>query len=238
MKFLKEIEDAVKKIRKEIDSVDLDEVARELVIEQYNALMEIVSYINSLKWLNQERTKKKMSFFIKSKFNYKATFEEFGTSLNAIEVFVSEGQKKLKKKIGENTIDMILQGEVETAMIQFNLRTKSKRISPELFLPGIAQLLPEPKMNKFFLVSELQKELLLLVNLSPFCVNRFLKKIDVEKLAHLLYIITIEDGQSLERNEIISLLKGDYAEKDGEQIAVKKQIDNVIRNINSYRLFN
>ncbi|MED3767661.1 hypothetical protein P4538_13295, partial [Geobacillus stearothermophilus] len=87
-------------------------------MRKLNALMEIVSYVKSLAWLKQSQAKEKMRFLIKTKFNYERTKKEFNiSSINAVEVFVSYANKKLLEKIGKDTVDLILRGEVDSAMV-------------------------------------------------------------------------------------------------------------------------
>jgi hypothetical protein len=179
-----------------------------------------------------------MRFYFTSKFNCHSTASKFGTSVNAIEVFVSYWQKKLREMIGQETVDLILNDDIDTAMVQFRVGTGQNGYSTDLFLAGINQLLPSPKRNQFFLIEECFRELTYFVHFSHFNINNVLHSLDQEKVAHLLFLMNSEDKRfATEREAIWRLLKGDYLEKDGKVRSYKAQTQMAIEVINSENVY-
>ncbi|WP_427392321.1 hypothetical protein ACPVTF_15330 [Geobacillus icigianus] len=239
MKTLKMIEEAVKVTQSNLNKNDIDEETRELELRKLNALMEIVSYVKSLAWLKQSQAKEKMRFLIKTKFNYERTKKEFNiSSINAVEVFVSYANKKLLEKIGKDTVDLILRGEVDSAMAQFRANTGHDHQNLDFFIPGIAKFLPHPEKHKFMLLTECEEELILLGNLSHFMVSSMFEKADKMKLAHLLYILNSEDKKYEAEKELITrFLNGEFAEVDGYKLSIESQVARVFKELDQQNLF-
>lgn len=237
MKFLKELENAVKITQANLNNDNIEGDLRKLELQKLNALMEIVIFVKELSWLKQEKAKEKMNFLLTTKFNYKEAQKKYNTSKNAIEVFVSYAQKKLIDIIGKDTIKLILQGDIDFAMSHFRtINNQSNQIN-EWFLAGLTEFLPKPDKNSF-LLEECRNELLLIGRLSYFNIKEMFRTINNQKLAHLLYILNSTDGKFADEKEVlISFLKGDFSEIDNTQLTISQQVDQAYKIINSQNLY-
>jgi hypothetical protein len=140
--------------------------------------------------------------------------------------------------IGQETVDLILNDDIDTAMVQFRVRTGQNGYSTDVFIAGINQLLPIPKRNRFFLIEECFTELICFVSISHFNINKIFHSLEQEKMAHLLFLMNTEDQKFANEREVIRrLLNWDYLEEDGKVRSYKAQTQMAIEVINSENLY-
>ena len=185
---------------KEIQDVSLD--------DKQDLLKEIIEYINSMDWLSRVKTKEKMSFFIKSGYDYEALCEEFGISYVSAKNAVKWASKQLKAKIGKDTVRLIRSGFINEARVAFYVG--SGKISREnLFLSDMVDILPESKYSTSYDLQECLSELVYLRKISLNYIERHAEKVNVNKLA---YILSLIEGSSKKavwlRPYIIDMLQG------------------------------
>ena len=72
--------------------------------DKQDLLRELVEYVNSMEWLSRVKTKEKISFFIKSGYDYNALCNELGISYVSAKNAVKWASKQLKAKIGKDTV--------------------------------------------------------------------------------------------------------------------------------------
>ncbi len=171
-------------------------------------LRELVDYVNSMKWLSRTPAKKKISFFIKSGYDYDAFCAEFNISYEAAKNSVKWASKQLKAKIGEHTLELIRDGYIKEASDAFYVGTG--QISREnLFLSDIAKVLPESKFSAAYDLQDCLTELVYLRKISLDYIEKHARKVDKNKLAYLLSLI---EGRSRKamwlRPYIIDMLMG------------------------------
>lgn len=195
--------------------------------KQLSALKEIFDYIkNDETWAGQEKSRWKAVIFIKNNCNYERTKDELGAkSKNSVEVSVSRLSKILEKKIGANTIDMILAGKVDEAMIQF--RTGSGKLNPgDYLIAGLLDLLPKSNKRHASLL-DCKKEIKFLLALTMSNLEERSRLYDEGNLSYLLYILTSTDSfVADERKVLYQLLKGDFSKnEDGSSLDFNSQIE-------------
>ncbi|MGJ9382845.1 hypothetical protein [Salipaludibacillus sp. CF4.18] len=236
MKILMELEKAVHETQENLKIV-VDEEARALEHQKFNALMEIVTYVNSLSWLKQKNAKEKLRFLLKTKFDKDNAAVEFNTTKNAIEVSLSRSQKILSKRIGNDTIRLILAGKVDQAMAKLRESTNQGGQNNELILNGVFEFLPKSEKGAF-LIEECGRELYLLGRLSRFNIKKNIGLVNQKKLAHVLYIMSRSDERTADIKETLtSFLEGDFADVEGSQISVKDQVGMVFETLEEQNLF-
>ena len=200
------MESIFKALSKEYNSVkDIQDVA---LADKYDLLNELVEYVNSMDWLTRVKTKKKISFFIKSGYDYGALCEEFGVSYESAKNAVKWASKQLRRKIGKDTIKLIRSGFIEEARVAFCVG--SGKISREnLFLADMVDSLPESKYSAAYDLQDCLSELVYLRKISLDYIEKLAKKVDKHKLAYLLSLI---EGSSRKatwlRPYIIDMLMG------------------------------
>ena len=151
-------------------------------------LGELVAYVNSMTWLSRTSAKKKISFFIKSGYDYDAFCDEFNISYESAKNSVKWASKQVKSKIGEDTLQLIRNGYIEEARLAFY--TGSGQISREsLFLSDMVDSLPESKYSAAYDLQDCWTELVFLRKISLSYIEKHAKKVDKNKLAYLLSLI-------------------------------------------------
>lgn len=190
------------------------------------ALVRVLKYVlKDDSWLSHKNSREKVRYFILNGCDYDKTMEYFqAKSRNSIESSMSVFGKKLSEAIGVDTVDLILDGHVKKAMIQFNHLTRKVDVS-EIYLKGVIKLLPQPERN-YFSLEDCEKELNLLRLLTTSFLEQYTKRYDKEKLAHLIYIMKSSDKElRMERTVLRDLIKGDYSQdKMGNSLTLKKQV--------------
>lgn len=200
------MENIFKALSKEYN--DVKDKQDEDLIEKKELLVEVVDYVNSMKWLSRTPVKKKITFFIKSGYDYEALCTEFNISYESAKNSVKWASKQLKSKIGEHTVKLIRDGYISEARDAFYVGTG--QISRDnLFLSDIARVLPESKFSAAYDLQDCLSELEFLRKISLDYIKKLTKKVDKSKLAYLLSLI---EGSSRKatwlRPYIIDMLMG------------------------------
>lgn len=195
--------------------------------KQIAALKEIFNYIKDDEtWTNQKRSRMRAISFIRNRCNYEKTKEELGAaSKNSVEASMSYLSKKLEAKIGINTIDLIAQGKVEEAMIQFRIGTG--RLNPsDRIVAGILELIPDTK-NQDVILEDCKKEIRFLLTFSKFNLIRLISLHNKENFSFLRHILTSSDSSvANERKLLYDLLGGKFCENEnGNALNIKQQIE-------------
>lgn len=220
------MENIFKALSKEYNSVkDIQDVSLE---DKQDLLKEIIEYVNSMEWLSRVRTKERISFFIKSGYDYNALCEEFGISYVSAKNAIKWASKQLRRKIGVDTIKLIRSGFVEEARVAFYVG--SGKISREnLFLSDMIDILPESKFSAGYDLQDCLSELVYLRKISLNYIERYAEKVNLNKLAHLLSLI---EGSSKKatwlRPYIIDVLMGYMKIEDLLSVEEKIKKENLI----------
>ncbi|MGE7751585.1 hypothetical protein [Lysinibacillus fusiformis] len=206
--------------RKELSSEDFS-----LETKQLCALREIFHYVKNERWISQERSKRKALVFLKNHCSYEKTRDELNaTSKNSLEVSLSYISKKLESRIGKNTIELIMEGRLDEARIQFE--TGTGKLNPRDYLiEGFFNLLPPP-VHSHTSLSTCEKELKFLL---VFTINHLMElavKYNQENLSYLMYVLTSMDRAIAEERRVLyQLLKGEYSrDASGESLNLNSQI--------------
>lgn len=165
-----------------------------LELRKLRLLSSIISYVNSYEWLAQTKTKEKIKLFLLSKYNYKVVAAQYKLKLNSLEVSISYAAKRLEKKIGHNTIDLILEGKVELAEQEFLIGSGKFQPTTELFIEGITKLLPRPEKDTGVELYASERELRFLSYFTRRNMNKISDSLDQNRIKHLLYLLTTNDS--------------------------------------------
>ncbi|WP_080832392.1 hypothetical protein [Cohnella massiliensis] len=213
--IFKQLHEAVYTVRKRLQSNPLvDEEAKRLEESRYAALMEIVEYTRTQDFLTHKSVKNKIRFFFNSNYNYKLTAEHFNCPLNNIESTVSYAGKCLEKRIGRDTIRLVMQAQtqdaLDAAMLQFRIGINPTG-TQSLFVGDLSKWFPEPSNMGFRDLSEFRKEMRLLFFFSIGYFKECFAQVDQKRLAHLLYILqSTDNAHVMERQVLYRLLQGEY----------------------------
>ena len=220
------MESIFKALSKEYNSVkDVQDVA---LADKYDLLNELVEYVNSMDWLTRVKTKKKISFFIKSGYDYEALCKEFDISYESAKNAVKWASKQLRRKIGKDTLKLIRNDFIEEARVAFYVG--SGKISREnLFLADMVDSLPESKYSAAYDLQDCLSELVYLRKISLSYIDNHAEKVNLNKLAYLLSLI---EGSSKKavwlRPYIVSMLQGNMKIEDLLVMEEKIKEENLI----------
>lgn len=191
-------------------------------------LSELIDYVNSMDWLARNHVKKKITFFIKSGYDYDALCKKFDLSYEGAKNSIKWASKQLRARIGEDTIKLIRSGYIEEARVAFYVG--SGQISRDnLFLSDMVDILPEGKYSVAYELQDCISELIFLRKISIAYMQRYADKVDEEKLAYLLSLI---EGGSRKavwlRPYIIDMIQGYMKIEDLLSVEEKIKKENLI----------
>lgn len=170
-------------------------------------LKMINSYIISGEWLVRQEAKQKIKRVLETNYNYKTVADEYDVSEDAIRTFVSYCNQKVKEKIGEDTIDLLLKGKRAVALVQYETLKGNYSIR-NLYTQNIEDMLPSPKTNAYRL-EDCKDELEFLYIYSNEHMLKLYEKCDSKKLAHILsYLENSVVSEPYERFGVVRLLTG------------------------------
>jgi hypothetical protein len=213
--IFKQLEEATITVRNRLHSQLLvDKEAKQLEEQKYAALMEIVAYVRKMDFLSHASGKEKLHFFFKSHFNYKQTADHINCPLNNIESAVSYAGKQLERRIGKETIRMIVQAQnqeaLDATLLQFRIGSNPSS-NQKLFLCDLSKWFPKPENMGCISLDEFNMEFRMLHVYSLSLFQAFLDSADLKRLSHLLYILQSTDHiHAMERQVLVRMLKGEY----------------------------
>jgi hypothetical protein len=180
--------------------------------KKLSALKEIFDYIkNDETWAGQEKSRKKAIIFMKNRCNYGKTKDELGAkSKNSVEASMSYLSKKIENKVGASTIELILEGKVDEAMIQF--RAGTGKLNPsDYIIDGLFELLPiEGKPHST--LENCAKEIKFLLTFTKSFLAKICSSYNKDNLSYLMYILTSTDRVVADERKILyQLLNGDFS---------------------------
>lgn len=189
-----------------------------------DVLKEIIEYRDSLKWLYKGQSKKRIEVFLKSGYDYVALCETFNIKRTTATSVVNWAGRQFKKKVGENTYELLEQGYVEEALVAFYMGSGQMR-TDKFLMSDFAKHMPEAELQ-FYKLYECKEELKLLEDMSRASVVKRLKAVDKKKLAYLRYLLEGHSKRAeLLRPSIIALLQGNYSVdgvvEDEKEVEVK-----------------
>lgn len=222
MIVFKKVERAINEVKANLTLYKENDDKRMLELKKLQALYEILDYIKSFSWLSHQSSKEKVKTFLKCNYNYRKASEILGIPLHSLETSICYASKSLERKLGQNTIELILDGDINSAMLQFKVGTNSISIS-NLFCEGIIDMLPKPKKDNTLSLHDCANEIKFLNHITKLSLQKIIKSMDRAKLSYLLYLLTSSDAQyAYERNLLYKYINDDI--KNIDDIAEKKNI--------------
>lgn len=217
MHIFKKMQNAKKELLKNIEIYKSDEKFVQLENAKLEALEIIIEYTKSCSWLKRSNSVNRMKALFEFNFNTSKVADYLGVNQGSIKASLTYLSNTLAEAIGTNTIDLIMEGHVDVAMLQF--RTSTGCMNLEDTIPKqILDIIPTGDSHGQ-LINECKTELVFLKALSYVGLNRKISTLDKDKLALILDI----------------MLKGDtnYAK---ERLLIYKYLNDEIKDTDS--LFN
>lgn len=199
----KQLAMAMVEIEKLLRDKSLSDESRVLLLKQRDALNEINDYLWSFEWLSHESSKQKVRLFLESGYNYKDVWQKAGsTSRTSFETSIWHAARVFQKKIGESTLQLILDGKVDEGLRQFRISIGKMDLTQ--FIPkSLCDMLPVKEYTRMYSLSECLAELRFLKNLTYSNIKSRLSLLDEVKLSFLRYVLESPDPRYAKRRELM-----------------------------------
>lgn len=204
--FIKELYNAERTIRNNLTLLEKGSPEWLLEKSKMQVLGRIIKYIRT-EGVKRGTAKAKLNAIMQTHFDYERVGAMFNTSANSIQVSISYLSKNLESKVGKDTIDLLLAGQIDEAISNF--RACSNIYSLDKLIPTeFAQKIPL-KLPKTIDLTECNVELEFLRAISFSKVNKDFSKLDLEKLILIKYILQSRDKRySDERQALYKYILG------------------------------
>ena len=183
----------------------------EFVQQKRELLSEIIDYINSYKWLSGRKLKEKVKCYLSCGFDYGFLCENFNISYKSARSSMKWASKQLRKRIGEHTLELIREDNIEEARLAFYIGTDVIK-KEDFILNDLILELPEPQFTASLDFSDCKNELIILCNLSRARLKYYIDVMDKRKMAYLLHLM---EGSSVRANTkrplLLNYLTGDLS---------------------------
>jgi len=212
--IFKDLENCIKDLRVSIKNWDTnDKEGLRLEKTKLAALLKIAEYVDSCEWLVKEEAKEKLRFIRASKYNYKLVQQELDLTEDAVKSFMKYCIARLKDKIGETTIDLIMDGNIRVGVVQFETLRGTYSLE-SMFSSEILDKLPKSDFNPDVLLN-CKKEIAFLFDYSKEEMQRRYEELDKDKLAFIRYIIEKNTPKFTEdKYDLVRLLTGNGGSKE------------------------
>lgn len=210
--IFKDIENCLSDLREEEKKADKrdKEYISNLKLKQ-KALKQVSDYVDSCNWLVKEDAKLKLRTIRASKYNYALVREQLNMTDDGMKSFMKYCIAKVKERIGENTVDLIMEGQIQIALVQF--KTLIGELSLEkLLIPEAYENLPNEDFRPEVLY-KCRKEIEFLYDFSQTKFEERLEGLNTENLAFLRYILEKNTPKFVkEKYDLVKILSGNSKE--------------------------
>ena len=191
--------------------------------KQLRALSMIEEYRDGLAWIKKQDMKEKSKFCIKCNFDYVMIQEHYSIGYDTAKSIVHRISNTFEKKIGEDTLDLIMSSDdmVGAGLTSFYMNSGKISLS-DLFLSSIIDSLPEADCANVYEMAECKDEIEFLYMYSMKGFQEFLSRIDLDKLANVIYVIAKNtEKYKQERSTLVNLYR----------VATKITLDDVTKEL-------
>lgn len=200
----------------ELSRVEVDTTDYYVVKKRQESLRDVLGVLKSYSWVKREEVKKKLRYFIENRYDYDALAKEFNISKQSAYVLISRLSKQFQEVIGVNNVDELLDSNFDIE----NINIKDDGVF-NIFISDIREQLAVREHDDIDLL-ECMIELINLKNLTKSSINNRLKKLDVEKISHILYVLQTDRVEyALEKELVGAYMGGDIKSKEELEIRLK-----------------
>lgn len=191
---------------------------RDINIRKYKALKEILNFVLDMKYI-EPKLRDKVLFYLgtegKENTRINKTASQFKCTSRSVQILLEMTSSKAYEAIGKNTINLIMDGDIDTAVLNFKYNSTSKIDTSKLFIKGVERILPPADKGENINVNDCLKELIFLGMISTEKIKQELETLDKSKLSFILYLLNNNDNEYLdEKKMIIDYLTGCTSIKD------------------------
>lgn len=202
MAFLQELRSAINTALLELNNVkdvggdDTEPSAK------YTALLEIWNWVLSGAWSPHKDFVTRVICLITN--DRDTAIKELGlTSVNHANTLLYRANAALEKQVGSGIVKSILAGDINSAMLQFRLKTGTT-LSDTAFMQDVRVSLPEASGSTRYKLGDCVKEAKFLAFYSKALLEKRLASLDMGKLAYLVYLLDTYDPALLSEAAVLS----------------------------------
>ena len=200
----------------ELSRAEVDTTDYYVVKKRQESLGAVLGILKSSSWVKREEGKKKLRYFIENRYDYDDLAKEFNISKQSVYVLISRASKQFLEALGVNSVDEFLEDNFSID----NINIKGDSIL-DTFITDVREQL-EVRECKGVDLKECMVELTILKNLTKRTINNRLKKLDADKIAHILYILQTDDiGYTLEKELVGAYMGGIIKSKEELEVRLR-----------------
>lgn len=183
---------------------------QKMLQDKKELLESIINYLNSYDWMSRKDSIDKVRTWLTSGYDYELVCRTYDISYEKAKNAIKWANAQFKKKIGEETLEMIEQGKLDEARCAFYVA--SGQIDLEnLIVEDFKPFLPQAEYLPYDL-EECLFELKVLQAVSKAKFKTFADRADKNKMAYLLHLLTGESKIAyLLRPAMVELLNGNMS---------------------------
>lgn len=199
MLIFKEIESDIRHLRDRIEKLGSYENSS-AADNQLRLLMQVVKYINSMRWLSHSKLRDKVRAFLQNHYSYEQVAVEFDISIKKAHKSISYAANSLRQQLGA-TLLLIREGKIdeaerELAMVTGTIDTTS------VFVTGVTERF-KPMKSPGVVFADCQKEIQFLRAFSLRNFDKIVTSLDEEKVSQLLYVLCSRDSTYVHERAIL-----------------------------------
>lgn len=200
--FLRKLYDAYFIIKESISHYEQGSPEWQLEQDKMQLLKTIIQFIKT-DGVKQAPARAKLDALMRTHFNYELVANMFRTTPNSIKSSISYVSKSVESKVGVDTLQLLLEGNINEAHSNF-LKCSKKYSLDDLVITDIKTIIPY-QIPRFIKLVECQDEL----NFFKVISKEHLSTLDINKLVLIRYILESRDiRHQHERQLLVSYLKG------------------------------
>lgn len=207
MLVFREIEEAIRKTKVELRNYkDVDAKRYAKATRKLEALTEILTYIKSGGWATTKKSCDRLLYAMKN--GTSAAAKYFETTEDSINASLSQYSKSIRKLIGADTLELILNGDVEEGIIQFHCCSGTVTLEKLLLDNPILQIPKYCSDPMKYKIEDCKTELQFLNKYLDSRFRRELEMCDPDKLAYLRCLINNGTVSVYDRAMLVKYLSG------------------------------
>lgn len=202
MAFLQELRSAVNTALFELNNARDRGEDITLPNAKYTALTEIWDWVLTGAWSTHKEFVSRVVCLLTT--DRDAAIKQLGlTGINHANTLLYRANTTLEAEIGSDIIRGILAGELDTAMLQFRLKTGTT-LSGSSFMKDVRDALPEASGATRYKLGDCVKEAKFLAFYSKALLEKRLATVDMSKLAYLVYLLDTYEPALLSESAALS----------------------------------
>lgn len=199
MIYFKQIEQNVKRISREMQTVQQGTDEAEHLKQQYNALQELLAFIRKGTWISTTDGFNRVMDTLR--YGIADAAEKYKCSENTIRVGLSKASAKVESLIGAEVLPEILNGNVDLAM--FHYRRNTKQLKNVLLLDAFASVANETeKISAVYNLNDCKPELGYMLQHSTARARKQYEALDKDKLSYLYTLLTTAETPEEEHKQL------------------------------------